>query len=107
MFASTAAFDAALAECTEAQKKVVAPLIFEEKDFLGRKVRSFGYCDGDAGDWDREKVENVAIELEKEDENEELDRDSLIDFAFTEFQNLVIKKAKEMNEGSLITRQDF
>lgn len=106
IFASQEVFEATLAECNEIEKKV-AKLFLTDKpeDFLGRKVLSYSYCSGNNGDW---YVDQVREALEDEDSDEDSDdSDSMIDFAFGEFESRVSKKAEEMGEGVLTDSQDM
>lgn len=103
IFATKEVFDAVLKDCTEAQKAVVKAFIGEEKEnFLGRKLCSYGYMNGNNGDSYYETVDEILSDLEHDGESNE----ELQDFAFGGFDKLIKKKAEELGENSISHKED-
>jgi len=108
IFASQEAFDAALAECSEIEKKIAKLFLCDSpKEFLGKKVLSYSYCTGNNGDYFYDQVREALAEEENEEEEDEDKEDEMQNFAFGEFESKVAKKAQEMGEGVLTDSQDW
>jgi hypothetical protein len=101
LFATDEVFDAALAECTKIEKKVALRFIEQRKDFLGRKIKSYSYMDGNHGDWYSDQVCDACGNAD-DDVIEDMGS-----FAFGGFEEILEKKAKELGESVLIQRNSF
>ena len=117
LFASKEAFDAALADCSELEKKIAAHFIEKDtKQFLGRDVCSYSYCSGNCGDYAYELVRdevNNWLSTSSKDSGKEAHYviddaiDDAIDFAFGGFTSKLREKANTLNENVLTHREDF
>jgi hypothetical protein len=114
MIASKEAFNAALAECDEDQKKIVEELMSGEIDFLERKVYSYSYFSDSSGygpleDYDFGENEPNELNEDNEDFDEKTEnrRSELYDFAFGGFETLVGKKAIELGETTFTNSEDW
>ena len=127
LYSSKEAMDAALAECTEFERKVVEVSLGEERDFLGRRVCSYTYPVGNnAESWmdeiqsviydffddnfNEENIVAAGFDLPDEDEQEDLDeyiQEKTIDFAQCIFETMVEEKAKELGETVMRDSFDF